>query len=136
VNRVFCLLLLAVTTTVVAKGSESFYGCWKIDKLVGYSDISVSEADLHKLVGARVVIAADHIQIGSNTCVPDDMRVESRDVHKLLREGYEATPQDAGVSEETSVLSANPCGDFFRADDGAIVLYRDGGFYRASRVKP
>jgi hypothetical protein len=63
------------------------------------------------------------------TCVPQ------RATAPILLREYKAGVKDAGVPARTLVLDADPCGYVFRAGR-EIVLSQDGGFYRASRVKP
>jgi hypothetical protein len=107
----------------------SFYGTWKVDKL------SVGEDQLRGLIGKQIVIGKNSLKVGDDDCKADNMRAATRATAPILLREYKAGVKDAGVPARTLVLDADPCGYVFRAGR-EIVLSQDGGFYRASRVKP
>lgn len=113
--------------------AASFYGVWHVDSIIGYSEVSVSDDELRRLVGQQVVITKDGLKIGSDDCKADEMRVSSQDTAPLLLREYKAGREDAGLPVRTLVLNADPCGYVFR-NGKTIVLYQDGAFYRASRI--
>jgi hypothetical protein len=129
-----CLVFVA-TGANAASGLFSFYGAWKVDALVGYSEISVGEDQLRGLIGKQIVIGNNHVKVGDDDCKADNMRVATRATKPILLREYKAGPKDARVPARTLVLDADPCGYVFRAGD-EIVFSQDGGFYRASRLKP
>ena len=129
---------MAAATSFPASASPgssfSFYGTWRINKLVGYSDISINPDDLKKLVGKNVVISKDRLKVGND----DDCRITQahesfRETTRLLLETEKTAPEDAGVPAHTLVLQTEPCGNVFRAGND-IVINENGGFFRASRV--
>jgi len=133
--------LLALCMVAAAAGANatsepfSFYGTWKVDKLVGYSEISVGEDQLRGLIGKQIVIGKNSLKVGDDDCKADNMRAATRATAPILLREYKAGVKDAGVPARTLVLDADPCGYVFRAGR-EIVFSQDGGFYRASRVKP
>lgn len=114
--------------------AASFYGVWHVDSIVGYSEVSVSDDELRRLVGQQVVIRKDSLKIGSDDCKANEMRASEQDTTPLLLREYKAGRKDAGLSARTLVLNADPCGYVFRSGKD-IVVYQNGAFYRASRAK-
>lgn len=116
-----------------ASTAASFYGVWHVDSIVGYSEVSVSDDELRRLIGQQVVITKDSLKIGSDDCKADEMRASDQDTTPLLLREYRAGRKDADLPARTLVLNADPCGYVFSSGKG-IVVYQDGAFYRASRV--
>lgn len=126
------LALAVASASASAAQAFSFYGTWRVDALVGYSEVSLSSDALRRLIGRDVVISPNRLSIGDSDCSVKSMRQSTRKTEQLLLEHFRAGPHDAGVPPETRVLEAEPCGYVFRAGRG-IVVYQGGAFYRASR---
>lgn len=132
------LALVAFTRVCVASGPATpvwFDGTWRITRLVGYGEISVSPQSAQQLIGQTVTIAPGQFRIGTDNCIPDTMHASMRATAPILLEQYRAGPADAGVGARAVVLDATPCGYVFRAGTG-IVVFEGGAFYRAVRTAP
>ncbi|MEM5366829.1 hypothetical protein V4C53_12400 [Paraburkholderia azotifigens] len=138
-----CCLVTASIVTATCSGAHAatldtpflFEGTWRVTRVNGYSEESVSPAEIHRLIGQHVTIGEHQLRIGSYDCVPDTMRVSTLSTTALLLNEYRAGPRDAGVPTRTLVLDAGRCGQVFRAGPD-IVVYRGGAFYRAVRITP
>jgi hypothetical protein len=130
------LLTLAASSTLAATPDRfSFYGTWKVDAIVGYSEISIGQDQLRGLIGQQVVISNSGVKVGDDDCTADNMKVATQATAPILLREYKAGRKDARLPARTLVLNADPCGYVFRTG-GDIVFSQDGGFYRASRTKP
>jgi hypothetical protein len=128
-------IALISSTSIAAVGEPfSFYGTWKVDSIVGYSEVSVGEEQLRGLIGRQVVISKNGVKVGGDDCKADSMKAATQATTPILLQEYKAGRKDAGLPARTLVLNADPCGYIFRSGD-SIVFSQDGGFFRASRVK-
>jgi hypothetical protein len=130
-----CFLAISVSgfASPTRDTAASFYGTWHVDSIVGYSEVSIGDDELRRLVGQQIVITKDNLKIGSNDCKVNAMQASKQDTTLLLLREYKASRKDIGLSANTLVLNADPCGYVFRSGKD-IVFNQDGGFYRASRV--
>jgi hypothetical protein len=132
------LLLFAALACVVHDAIPAtkfqFDGTWRITRIVGYSEVSVSPGKLQQLIGQTVNIGPGQLRIGSDDCVPDTTLVTMHSTKALLLDEYRAGPADAGVADRTLVLDAGRCGHVFRVGPD-IVVYSGGAFYRAVRIR-
>ncbi|MBP0593853.1 hypothetical protein J8I87_30065 [Paraburkholderia sp. LEh10] len=127
--------MASATPAAASHAPFGFDGIWRVTRIVGYSEVSVSPDRAHRLVGQTVTIGPRQLRIGDDDCVPDAMHADTRATAPVLLDRYHAGPADAGVPARTLMLDAGQCGHVFRI--GAdIVVYQGGVFYRASRVKP
>jgi hypothetical protein len=135
-KAIFCAAQLALLGHAFAADGKpfDFGGHWRVDSIVGYSEISVGDDQLKKLIGQTVDISKAGVKIGTDDCRADAMRVRLRDTSTLLRDEYKAARKDAGLPAQTLTLDAAPCGYVFRLGRD-IVFNQDGAFYRASRLR-
>lgn len=128
--------VIAALFPVLALSAQpfNFYGIWRIDTLVGFSEISISQEKLEKFLGERVVISKSHLMVGNDNCKIRHLRESTLDTTQLLLEGYKADPKNAGVSLRTRILKIEPCGDVFQVGND-IVISKGGAFFRANRAK-
>ncbi|QCP54371.1 hypothetical protein FAZ95_36125 [Trinickia violacea] len=134
---VVAALLAAVACACLAARLDGafrfFEGTWRVARIVGYGEVSVSPEAAHSLIGQTVTIGPAQVHIGADECVPDAIHAGMRATAPILLDQYHAGPIDAGVAARTLVLDAGRCGHVFRV--GAdIVVYEGGAFYRAVRV--
>ena len=73
-----CMFAAAASANATSE-PFSFYGTWKVDKLVGYSEISVGEDQLRGLIGKQIVIGKNSLKVGDDDCKADNMRAATRD---------------------------------------------------------
>jgi hypothetical protein len=134
--RIFVIsVLIVICRFAFAEPSFQFRGEWRIDRIVGTSDITTDERYQRGLIGKRIHIGRKSISIGSYRCETDRV-VLATDIstEDLLFFGYRSHPESTGVPKRTDVLDMGFCNEVFRHGKYIIVASR-GAFYEASRVK-
>jgi len=131
---VFAMEFVATSTPVSASPLPfSFYGTWRINKIVGYAEVSTGPDGVKKFIGTNVVISRERIKAEYNDCDITQAHESVMKTARFLWERYRAIPKHAGVPVHTLVLHTESCGDVFRRGNDIVVCW-DGGFLRASRV--
>jgi hypothetical protein len=113
---------------------KDFYGKWTVTEVVGYADVGAGYPHAKEIIGTVMVISADGITFGGDTCKPNaGFRVVKVDTAVELKLKAGARPSDAELPPKMVTLQGDPCIEVFWFNAHKIEFDDEGVFVRAYR---
>jgi hypothetical protein len=113
---------------------SDFYGRWTVTEVVGYADMGAGYPHAKEILGTVMVISADGITFGGDTCKPNrGFRVVKVNTAVDLRTKSGASREDAELPRKAVLLESDNCSEVYWLNAHKIEFDDEGVFVRAYR---
>ncbi len=138
-NKLLGLILFMTTTICMAQQTtppliNKFVGKYVITDIVGYAEISAGVPEAKRVLGKVISISSEMVNFDNERCKPKGgFKVSEVETTPVLKDYYDITTVDAGLSAKALLLDSSNCTPVFLMDEYRIVFGSNGVVVRAIR---
>ena len=111
-------------------------GKWRVTAALDGTDIaSLDERGARRVVKRVLEIGRDNVRFGAHTCGPSEFEAESVDPRLYLPQQFHASAENLRLPNPVTVVKLN-CTTVFIKNPNKLLIFWDGWFFDAVRVKP
>lgn len=130
---------LAIVSTGSALGADiqghGVIGKWRLTKALDSADItSRDEREAQQLLGHVVTISKKSVKFGKNDCQPTGLDAKWVAPGPFVRDWFHASAENLRLPDPVTVVDLG-CTNVFIKDKQRIVVFWDGWFFDARRVR-
>ena len=129
-------LIAPVTAHAADRIEHTVTGKWRFTAALDGAEItSLDEREAQQLIGHIFLISKAKVKFDKRDCGPTDFEAEKVEPRLHLRQAFHASPEKLGLPNPVTVVDLN-CTSVFVKNRNRLVIFWDGWFFDATRIKP